>query len=181
MAWGYNDPGQLGDGTTTNRYTPVQVLDLTGVVAIAGGGAHSLFLAEPTIPADLNADGDVDGQDFAIFLAAFGYSQGQPQFNPACDYDADGRVTLADYQVWFGYYTAFVGNPAAPVPVGARGDFDADGDVDVADFAVLQSCIPTPPERAFPCVAKFDYNADQRVDLSDFAEFTAGYAGPQGR
>ncbi len=39
-AWGYNGHGQLGDGTTTNRSTPVQVL--TGVTAIAGGDHHSL-------------------------------------------------------------------------------------------------------------------------------------------
>ena len=87
-------------------------------------------------------------------------------------------VTLADYQIWFGYYTAFVGNPAAPAPVGARGDFDADGDVDVADFAVLQSCIPTPPERAFPCMVIFDYDGDQAVGLNDFVEFTTAFTGP---
>ena len=34
--------GQLGDGTTTQRKTPVQVSGLTGVIAIAGGGYHSL-------------------------------------------------------------------------------------------------------------------------------------------
>ena len=41
MAWGDNSEGQAGDGTTTNRLTPVQVAGLgpgSGVVAIAGGG-----------------------------------------------------------------------------------------------------------------------------------------------
>ena len=43
-AWGCNDYGQLGDGTTTNRLTPVQTSGLAGVgfTAIAAGGAHSL-------------------------------------------------------------------------------------------------------------------------------------------
>ncbi|MFC5471295.1 immunoglobulin-like domain-containing protein, partial [Cohnella suwonensis] len=41
-AWGDNDYGQLGDGTTTRRYTPVQVL--SGVQAIAAGARHSLAL-----------------------------------------------------------------------------------------------------------------------------------------
>jgi alpha-tubulin suppressor-like RCC1 family protein len=38
-AWGYNLKGELGDGTTTERDTPVQVSGLTGAVAIAAGTA----------------------------------------------------------------------------------------------------------------------------------------------
>jgi alpha-tubulin suppressor-like RCC1 family protein len=44
MAWGANESGQLGDGTTTSRATPVPVSSLGGVVAIAAGGAHSLAI-----------------------------------------------------------------------------------------------------------------------------------------
>lgn len=43
-ACGWNNFGQLGDGTTTNRLNPVQVAGLTGIIAIAAGGGHSLFL-----------------------------------------------------------------------------------------------------------------------------------------
>ena len=42
--WGWNVSGQLGDGTTTQRTSPVQVPSLTDVVAIAGGWVHSLAL-----------------------------------------------------------------------------------------------------------------------------------------
>jgi alpha-tubulin suppressor-like RCC1 family protein len=47
VAWGYNARGQLGDGTTTDRRSPVLV-DLAGIAAggtvqsISAGGSHSL-------------------------------------------------------------------------------------------------------------------------------------------
>jgi Regulator of chromosome condensation (RCC1) repeat len=43
-AWGTNELGQLGDGTTTNRTAPVQVSDLSGVTAIVAGTGHALAL-----------------------------------------------------------------------------------------------------------------------------------------
>ena len=44
-AWGSGSYGQLGDGTTTfGRTTPVQVPDMSGVVAIAATGAHTVAL-----------------------------------------------------------------------------------------------------------------------------------------
>jgi alpha-tubulin suppressor-like RCC1 family protein len=49
-AWGRNDSGQLGNGTTTNSSVPVQVSNLTDVIAIAAGESHSLALT---------ADGEV--------------------------------------------------------------------------------------------------------------------------
>lgn len=40
-AWGYNNLGQLGDGSTANKLL-AQAVALNGVVAVAAGGAHSV-------------------------------------------------------------------------------------------------------------------------------------------
>lgn len=54
-AWGRNAYGQLGDGTRTDRFRPVQI-DVPGtVVAVAAGGTHSLAL---TSAGDVYAWGD---------------------------------------------------------------------------------------------------------------------------
>ncbi len=51
-AWGLNDAGQLGDGTTSDRLAPVEVAGLTNVVKIAASG-HSAYA--------LLSDGSVRG------------------------------------------------------------------------------------------------------------------------
>jgi alpha-tubulin suppressor-like RCC1 family protein len=43
-AWGHNASGQLGDGTTEQRNTPVPVPGLTGVQLVAGGREHTVAL-----------------------------------------------------------------------------------------------------------------------------------------
>ncbi len=43
--WGFNTNGQLGDGTSTHKYTPVRVkANLTGILQIACGANHMLAL-----------------------------------------------------------------------------------------------------------------------------------------
>jgi alpha-tubulin suppressor-like RCC1 family protein len=39
--WGRNNFGKLGDGTPTNRYTPVSVIGITDASAIALGVLHT--------------------------------------------------------------------------------------------------------------------------------------------
>ncbi|ADO72424.1 MopE-related protein [Stigmatella aurantiaca] len=42
LAWGQNNSGQLGDGSTQNRTLPVNVLGLPSIKAISAGGSYSL-------------------------------------------------------------------------------------------------------------------------------------------
>lgn len=60
-AWGANNYGQLGDSSWTQRNSPVQVYGLTGVIAIAAGGSHSLALkSDGTVWAwGLNSNGQL--------------------------------------------------------------------------------------------------------------------------
>ena len=42
--WGWNNYGQLGDGTTTQRNTPATVSELSGATAVAAGLYHTCAL-----------------------------------------------------------------------------------------------------------------------------------------
>ena len=53
---------------------------------------------------DLDLDGDVDADDFALFLGAFGSCMGDPNYLDLADFDGDGCITLADYQAWLVCY-----------------------------------------------------------------------------
>ena len=48
--WGQNASGALGDGTTTEQYSPVQAQGVTGAADVAAGASHTLaLLADQTV------------------------------------------------------------------------------------------------------------------------------------
>ena len=91
--WGWNWSGHLGDGTTTTRYTPVDVNGLgSGVTALAAGGAHTCALVGNGRPKCWGWDGygqlglgtivqrrtPVDVVDSAPAWVTLNYSTGKP-------------------------------------------------------------------------------------------------------
>jgi alpha-tubulin suppressor-like RCC1 family protein len=44
--WGSNAEGRLGDGTTTSRYVPTKVLNVSGAIKVAHGGQHTCALTD---------------------------------------------------------------------------------------------------------------------------------------
>lgn len=98
--WGANGSGQLGDGTTSNRSTPVDVVGLHGAVSVAVGGSHACaVLANGHIMCwGSNGDGELgDGTtDYRLSLVevsgittAVSVSAGD---NYTCAVLADGHV-----------------------------------------------------------------------------------------
>ena len=66
---------------------------------------------------DLDNDGDVDLDDYWVFLDAFGTCVGHPKYNPAADLDGDDCVTLVDYCAWRMCYKMATGKDfVAPKP-----------------------------------------------------------------
>ncbi|MBN2560467.1 MAG: right-handed parallel beta-helix repeat-containing protein [Phycisphaerae bacterium] len=88
---------------------------------------------------DFDGDAVVDGNDYAIFLSAFGSESYDEAFVRCADHDDDGTVTLVDYQYWLACYRDYVGDPGAPPP-GMPLDSKAppDGQNSTAHFKVLR-------------------------------------------
>ncbi|KPJ94987.1 MAG: hypothetical protein AMJ53_03935 [Gammaproteobacteria bacterium SG8_11] len=58
------------------------------------------------VPGDLDGDCDVDFDDRVILWTALRSCEGDTDYNPDANYDADSCITFNDYRVWYGYYRA---------------------------------------------------------------------------
>jgi hypothetical protein len=101
------------DITSADTATPSFTPDITGTYVLElsvndgediGYDNVAVTVTPVLKPGDLDGDGRVTLKDLPIFFASLGKCRGQAGFNPACDYDRDGCVTLRDYQTWVVYY-----------------------------------------------------------------------------
>jgi hypothetical protein len=114
VAWGRNNCGQ---STVPDPNTEF--------VAATGGAYHSLGLKGYAC-GDLDFDADIDMDDYALFLAAFGHCVGDAAYSLAADCDHDGCTTLVDYRIWRARYAEYDG--AIP------GDLNCDGSINFGDI-----------------------------------------------
>jgi len=89
--WGANNYGQVGDGSFTNRNSPVHVSGISGVCAIAGGSYHSLAL---------KSDGTVWawGRNFNGQLGDGTYGGGADKGSPVRVLGLSGVIAIAGGQ-----------------------------------------------------------------------------------
>ncbi len=125
--------------------------------------------------ADLDTDGNVDYDDYLVFLAAFGHCAGDPAYNLLTDYDWDGCTTLPDYQMWRQYYEESGGDPNDLSASVLAGDLNCDGRVDFGDINpfVLVLTNPAAYEVMFPycSILNADINGDGTIGFGDIDPF----------
>jgi hypothetical protein len=123
---------------------------------------------------DLDKDCDVDGDDFGLFITAFGYCEEAFEYLAMADMEASGCVDWVDYQNWLFRYREYVGNIEAPPPTPGvpmlAGDLNADALVDQLDVPMFVGVLLGEDVSAFR-ISAADMDGNQTTDGRDVEFF----------
>ena len=88
-----------GDSGRTSDAAAFVKVNQPGPLTVLVAGAHHTtgsFTYVVTLAGDVNGDGEVNLADLPLFAEAYGASPGQPNYNPAADFNLNGVVNLYD-------------------------------------------------------------------------------------
>ena len=148
-----------------DQYAPADDMNADGKVDAADiplfKAAYDLVVKPiimPAISGDVNNDGVVNQLDLDLVKAAMNTKTGDAAFNPACDLNGDGRVTISDVAIL-----------KLKIQMQAA-DLNGDGKVTTADITILGNALNVASSSSMSYNPKFDLNNDGKVDLADLAE-----------
>lgn len=81
--------------------SPPDFSPVSAATVVMDSGSFSFTVS---IVGDVDHDGDVDLNDLAALIGAYGYCIGDPYYNPAADFDCSGCVDLSDLADLIGHY-----------------------------------------------------------------------------
>lgn len=76
------------------------VIHASGVYSVGGHPTADQTITFHTLFGDINGDGAVNGADYFSFRHAYGSVAGSTNYNPAFDYDSNGRIDLTDQKAF---------------------------------------------------------------------------------
>ena len=89
--------------------TPTQTGTFTLTVTVtdnANRTATESFSMAISLMGDFNGDGAVNLSDHSLFVAAFGLSEGEDDFNGEMDLNGDGTIDIADFVIFSRHFTS---------------------------------------------------------------------------